>query len=90
MMRTRFADPAMAPRPFGGASRDDDDMSKTNPAEFVREVRQETAKVTWPSGREARISTAMVFVFVIIAGVFFLLVDQILQLGVRFILGFGG
>ncbi len=65
-------------------------MAKNNPAQFVREVRQEAAKVTWPTRRETGISTAMVFVFSTIAALFFLLVDQILQLGVQFLFGLGG
>ena len=65
-------------------------MAKNSPAQFVREVRQETAKVTWPTRRETTISTAMVFVFCILAAIFFLVVDQVLQYGVKFLFGFGG
>ncbi|MCH8236845.1 MAG: preprotein translocase subunit SecE [Proteobacteria bacterium] len=65
-------------------------MSKNNPLEFLREVRQETTKVTWPTRKETSISTAMVFLFVFLASIFFLIVDQILQLGVKFVFGFGG
>lgn len=65
-------------------------MAKNNPAQFVREVRQETAKVTWPTRRETTVSTIMVFVFCIIAALFFLAVDQILQFGVKFLFGLGG
>ena len=65
-------------------------MSKTNPVEFLQEVRQETSKVTWPTRKETGISTAMVFLFVILASVFFLIVDQILQFGVKFVFGLGG
>ena len=65
-------------------------MTKTSPAEFIQEVRQETAKVTWPTRKETSISTAMVFVFVILASIFFVIVDQILQFGVKLIFGLGG
>ena len=65
-------------------------MSKTNPIEFLQEVRQETSKVTWPSRKETGISTAMVFLFVFLASIFFLIVDQILQFGVKFVFGLGG
>lgn len=64
-------------------------MAKTNPAEFLREVRREVAKVTWPTRKETTVSTAMVFVMVIMASLFFLTVDQILQFGIRLILGMG-
>ena len=65
-------------------------MSKTNPIEFLQEVRQETSKVTWPTRKETGISTAMVFLIVFLASVFFLIVDQILQIGVKFAFGLGG
>lgn len=65
-------------------------MAKINPAQFVREVRQEASKVTWPTRRETGISTAMVFAFCVIAAIFFLLVDQVMQLGVKFLFGLGG
>ena len=65
-------------------------MRKTSPAQFIQEVRQEATKVTWPSRKETGISTAMVFVFVILAAIFFFIVDQILQFGVKLIFGLGG
>ncbi len=65
-------------------------MAKTTPGEFVRQVRQETAKVTWPTRKETVITTVMVFVMVFLASMFFLVVDQVLQLGVKLLLGLGG
>ena len=65
-------------------------MTKINPARFLQEVRQEATKVTWPTRKETGISTAMVFMFVIMAAIFFLLVDQVLQFGVKLMFGFGG
>ncbi|HJM51668.1 MAG TPA: preprotein translocase subunit SecE [Alphaproteobacteria bacterium] len=65
-------------------------MAKTTPGEFIRQVRQETAKVTWPTRKEAGVTTAMVFVMVILAATFFFIVDQVLSLGVRLVLGLGG
>jgi preprotein translocase subunit SecE len=64
-------------------------MAKTNIVQFFREVRQETARVTWPTRRETAISTGMVFLMVILASLFFLVVDQLLSLGVRFLLNVG-
>lgn len=60
-----------------------------NPAKFIREVRQETSKVTWPTRKETMVSTAMVLVMVVIAALFFLLVDNIAAWGVKLILGLG-
>jgi len=65
-------------------------MAKISPAQFIQEVRQETSKVTWPTRKETGISTAMVFVMVILAALFFFLVDQLMALGVRLIFGMGG
>jgi preprotein translocase subunit SecE len=52
---------------------------RVSPAQFVREVRAETLKVTWPSRKETMITTAMVFVMVAAASLFFLTVDWILS-----------
>jgi preprotein translocase subunit SecE len=65
-------------------------MAKTTPAQFVHEVRQEVAKVTWPTRKETMVSTAMVFAMVILAAMFFFFVDEILALGMRLIFGIGG
>ena len=65
-------------------------MARTNPGEFVQQVRREVAKVTWPTRRETMVTTLMVFIFVAISSVFFLLVDQVLSSGVKLILGLGG
>ncbi len=54
-------------------------MAKTNPVEFLQEVREEARKITWPSRRELMVSTVMVFIMVIAASLFFLGVDAILK-----------
>jgi len=65
-------------------------VAKTNPFEFVQQVREEANKVAWPSRREVMISTAMVFIMVAIAAVFFLIVDSVLHRGVQWVLGLAG
>lgn len=65
-------------------------MANINPAKFVREVRQEMNRVTWPTRRETMISTLMVLLMVTVAALFFITVDWIISMAVRFILGFGG
>jgi preprotein translocase subunit SecE len=63
-------------------------MSMTkNPIEFFREVRQEVARVTWPTRRETMITTTMVFIFVVMASIFFLVADKIIGFVVKLILG---
>jgi preprotein translocase subunit SecE len=65
-------------------------MVKVSPVEFIREVRQEVSKVTWPSRRETVTTTGMVFLMVFLAALFFFVVDQVLQFGIRTVLGLGG
>jgi len=67
-----------------------DMATRTNPIEFFRQVRQEVAKVTWPTRKETTITTAMVFAMVVLASIFFLAVDSILSTAVTKLLGFGG
>jgi len=64
-------------------------MSRTSVVQFVREVRQETARVTWPTRRETMISTGVVILMVIVAAIFFFVVDEVISIGVRFLLGIG-
>ena len=65
-------------------------MAKVNPGQFIREVRQEGRKVTWPTWKETTVTTIMVFVMVFFAAIFFFLADQLLNVGIRALLGFGG
>ena len=65
-------------------------MAKANIFKFMQEVRDETQKVTWPTRREVAITTAMVFVMVAVAAVFFLVADQLIRFVVTLILGVGG
>ncbi len=64
-------------------------MAKFSPFKFLQEVRAETEKVTWPSRRETAITTAMVFVMVTLASIFFLVSDQVIRIVVTFVLGIG-
>jgi preprotein translocase subunit SecE len=65
-------------------------MAKISPFKFLQEVRAEAQKVTWPSRRETAITTAMVFVMVAVASIFFLVADQFMRMFVTLILGIGG
>ena len=62
-------------------------MAKINPIQFTREVRQEVAKVTWPSRKETLVTTGLVLALSALAAVFFLVVDQLIQLAMRWIFG---
>jgi len=54
--------------------------------EFVAQVRQEVAKVTWPTRQETTVSTIAVFVMLGMAAVFFFLVDWVLGMIVKFVM----
>lgn len=64
-------------------------MAKTNPFEFLQQVRAETAKVTWPTRNETIVTTIMVLIMAVLAAVFFFLADQVLSWGVGTLLGLG-
>ena len=58
-----------------------------NPLKFGQEVRAEASKVTWSSRNEVLVTTAMVFILVFIASVFFFIADQLLSWVVSLLLG---
>ena len=61
-----------------------------SPAKFVREVRSEVTKVTWPSRRTTLITTGLVAAMASLTAIFFFVVDQVIGLGVRALFGLGG
>jgi preprotein translocase subunit SecE len=64
-------------------------MARLNPLQFVQEVRQEVAKVTWPTRKEVWVTTLAVLLMVTAAAIFFLLADQLLGWLVSLVLGLG-
>ena len=62
-------------------------MNDFNPTKFLKEVKQEGQKIVWPTRKETLITTAMVFVMVVIFSLFFLLVDNIISWFIRLTLG---
>ncbi len=62
---------------------------RPNPFTFLQQVRAEAAKVVWPSRRETAVSTAMVIAMAFFAAIFFLIADQVISYGVKFLLGLG-
>ena len=61
----------------------------TDPVKFLREVRSEVSKVTWPSRRETLVTTGLVFALSALAAVFFFVADQVIGIGVRALFGVG-
>ena len=64
-------------------------MARFDPLAYLREVRQEVGRVTWPSRKETLITTGLVLALSALAAVFFLVVDQLIRLAMRVLFGFG-
>ena len=64
--------------------------TRTNPLQFIQQVRGEVSKVVWPTRRETTVTSIMVFVMSMIAAMFFFLVDQLIRLGLSGMLGLFG
>ena len=60
---------------------------RVDPIAFLGQVRDEGRKVTWPTRKETTVTTIMVFVMVVVASLFFTVVDQALRYVVGLILG---
>jgi preprotein translocase subunit SecE len=59
---------------------------RTSLAQFAKEVRAEARKITWTSRRETWITSVMVGIMVVLAAVFFRVVDLIIAFGINWIL----
>jgi len=60
-----------------------------NLVKFMREVRAEAAKTTWPSRKETLQTSGLVLAMVVVTAAFFLSVDQIIGAGMRTLFGTG-
>ena len=58
-----------------------------NPVKFLREVRAETVKVTWPSRKETLVTSGLVVAMATLAAIFFFIADQLIGIGVRALFG---
>ena len=65
------------------------EKKKTSPAQFVRQVRQEILKVTWPEKKDTFMSAAIVIILIILFSLFFLLTDQIWSFSIKKIIQIG-
>ncbi len=64
-------------------------MARTNPAQFIQQVRAETAKVTWPTRKETVTTTIMVLIMATLTAIFFLIVDKILDIFIKAVVSIG-
>ena len=60
-----------------------------SPMQFLRQVKQEAKKVTWPTRKEVVPTCTMVIILVAVATAFFFTVDLVLGWGVDKILKLG-
>ena len=58
-----------------------------DPLRFLREVRSEATKVTWPSRKETLVTTGLVVAMAFAAAFFFFIADQLIHVGVRALFG---
>ncbi|HKL54654.1 MAG: preprotein translocase subunit SecE [Pseudomonadota bacterium] len=65
-------------------------MARTNPLQFIQQVRAEVAKVIWPTRREVLLTTVMVLIMAALTAVFFALVDLGIRSGLQGILSLFG
>jgi len=62
-------------------------MARTNPIQFVQQVRSEVSKVVWPTRREVLLTTIMVFIMAALTAIFFSLVDLSIREALTAVLG---
>ena len=61
-------------------------MARTNPLQFVQQVRSEVSKVVWPTRREVVVTSIMVFIMAMLTALFFFLVDWMIRIGLQIVL----
>ncbi len=61
-------------------------MAKTNPFQFIQQVRSEVSKVVWPTRREVLLTTGMVVAMAALTATFFSLVDMVIRFGLKSVL----
>ena len=65
-------------------------MARTNPLQFIQQVRTEVSKVVWPTRREVVLTTIMVLIMATLTAIFFALIDLVIRSGLQGVLGMFG
>ena len=65
-------------------------MAKVTPGEFIRQVRSETAKVSWPTRRETITTAIMVLIMTTLLAIFFFGIDSFFGAIVKYLLSLLG
>src|ERR1044072_9431978 len=81
-------DRAAVPCPAAGDSflKQGRQMARTSPVELARQVRLESAKIVLPTWRESFMTGVMVMIMTTLLGVFFIGIDSLFDMIVRFLL----
>lgn len=87
-MKQRAAKTAAVAAPGSAVAAEAEPKKPFNIVQFSREVRAEARKITWTSRKETWITSVMVFIMVIIAAIFFFVVDTSLSFIVTQVLKF--
>lgn len=61
-------------------------MARISPVEFFDQVKTETRKIVWPTRRETIMTGVMVLAMTSLLGVFFIGIDSLFDVIVRFLL----
>jgi len=61
-------------------------MAKTSPVAFLKQVRMEIRKVTWPTRKETLVTAVMISVLALIASMFFLAADSLVGFALSYLL----
>jgi preprotein translocase subunit SecE len=86
-MKNRAAKTAAAIAPASALAQSAAPAKKrTSPGQFFREVRAEARKITWTTRKETWITSVMVGIMVVLAAIFFLVIDWLLSNGVALLL----
>jgi len=61
-----------------------------SPVRYLKDVRAEAKRVTWPTRRNTIVTTGAVLAMVTVTCIFFFIVDQVIGFGIRGLFGVGG
>jgi preprotein translocase subunit SecE len=91
-LRQRTPQRPGARRPGGGSGTEIEATPKkrTNPVQFLKEVRAEARKITWTSWKETWITSVMVGIMVVLTAVFFAGVDGVIHFAIGQLLSLAG
>jgi len=85
-MKNRAAKTAAAIAPASALAQSAPAKKRVSPAQFFREVRAEGRKITWTTRKETWITSVMVGIMVVLASLFFLVVDWAMGLSIGLLL----